>query len=119
MNAEEVRRRFPDFDTSDVDRWIGVPLGGGQLKDPVAANDVRRWVRLHVRERVSDDRGKVFPGYRFDGDYEEDIQLQQALAKMFEKLGARIEDVPEYARIPTELAEAAKRREEAEKAKKG
>ena len=29
MNAEEVRRRFPDFDTTDVDRWIGVPLGGG------------------------------------------------------------------------------------------
>jgi len=45
MNAEEVRRRFPDFDTSDVDRWIGVPLGGGQLKDPVAPNDVRRWVQ--------------------------------------------------------------------------
>jgi acyl dehydratase len=45
MNAEEVRRRFPDFDTSDVDRWVGVPLGGGQLKDAVAANDVRRWVQ--------------------------------------------------------------------------
>lgn len=28
----------PDFDTSLVDVWIGVPLGGGQRKDPVAAN---------------------------------------------------------------------------------
>ena len=28
MRAEEVRERWPDFDTSDVDRWIGVPLGG-------------------------------------------------------------------------------------------
>jgi acyl dehydratase len=45
VNAEEVRRRFPDFDTSDVDRWVGVPLGGGQLKDPVGANDIRRWVQ--------------------------------------------------------------------------
>jgi hypothetical protein len=45
VNAEEVRRRFPDFDTSDVDRWVGVPLGGGQLKDPVAANDIRRFVQ--------------------------------------------------------------------------
>ncbi len=26
----------PDFDTSLVDVWIGVPLGGGQRKDPVA-----------------------------------------------------------------------------------
>ena len=35
----------PEFDTHDVDRWIGVPLGGGQMKDPVRANDVRRWVQ--------------------------------------------------------------------------
>jgi hypothetical protein len=34
-----------DFDISDVDRWIGVPLGGGQLKDPVGANDIRRWAQ--------------------------------------------------------------------------
>ena len=34
-----------DFDTRDVDRWIGVPLGGGQMKDPVHVNDVRRWVQ--------------------------------------------------------------------------
>ena len=44
-DAEEVRRRFPDFDTRDVDRWVGVPLGGGQLRDPIAANDIRRWVQ--------------------------------------------------------------------------
>ena len=31
------------LDTSPVDRWIGVPLGGGQLKDPVVPNDIRRW----------------------------------------------------------------------------
>ena len=35
----------PDFDTSDVDRWIGVPLGGGHMKDPVHVNDIRRWVQ--------------------------------------------------------------------------
>jgi N-terminal half of MaoC dehydratase len=33
------------LDTSDVDRWVGVPLGGGYLKDPVHVNDVRRWVQ--------------------------------------------------------------------------
>ncbi|MCL4421856.1 MAG: MaoC family dehydratase N-terminal domain-containing protein [Actinobacteria bacterium] len=31
------------LDTSDVDRWVGVPLGGGELRDPVAPNDIRRW----------------------------------------------------------------------------
>jgi len=34
-----------DFDTSDVDRWIGVPLGGGELQDPIGVNDVRRWAQ--------------------------------------------------------------------------
>jgi len=34
-----------DFDTSDVDRWMGVPLGGGRLKDPVHINDIRRWAQ--------------------------------------------------------------------------
>lgn len=31
------------LDTSDVDRWVGKPLGGGRMKDPVEANDIRRW----------------------------------------------------------------------------
>ena len=32
-------------DTSDVDRWIGRPVGGGQMVDPVAAIDIRHWVQ--------------------------------------------------------------------------
>jgi hypothetical protein len=34
-----------ELDTSDVDRWVGVPLGGGQLRESVATNDIRRWVQ--------------------------------------------------------------------------
>ncbi len=33
----------PEFDTAAVDRWIGVPLGGSCMRDPVHVNDVRRW----------------------------------------------------------------------------
>ncbi|TML56962.1 MAG: MaoC family dehydratase, partial [Actinobacteria bacterium] len=33
------------FDTSDVDRHVGKPVGGGQLKDPVTTTDVRRWAQ--------------------------------------------------------------------------
>lgn len=43
--SKEKRQDFPDFDTSDVDKWVGVPLGGGQLKDPVGSNDIRRWAQ--------------------------------------------------------------------------
>jgi hypothetical protein len=34
-----------ELDTSDVDRWIGKPLGGAELVDPVEANDLRRWAQ--------------------------------------------------------------------------
>ena len=33
------------LDTGPVDVWVGVPLGGGQMKDPVAPNDIRRWAQ--------------------------------------------------------------------------
>ncbi|MCH2172708.1 MaoC family dehydratase N-terminal domain-containing protein [Myxococcota bacterium] len=33
------------LDTTDVDRWIGIPLGGGQLKESVHINDIRRWAQ--------------------------------------------------------------------------
>lgn len=38
--AEEI-----EFDTSDVDRYVGKPVGGGQLKEPVTVTDIRRWVQ--------------------------------------------------------------------------
>lgn len=34
-----------ELDTTDVDRWIGKPLGGGIMKDPIQANDIRRWAQ--------------------------------------------------------------------------
>ena len=34
-----------DLDTSDVDRWIGKPVGGARLIEPVQKNDVRRWAQ--------------------------------------------------------------------------
>ncbi len=33
------------LDTSDVDRHVGRPVGGGQLKEPVTVTDIRRWVQ--------------------------------------------------------------------------
>ncbi len=46
------------LDTSDLDRYMGVPIEPGELKEPVAVNDIRRWVQamhypnpLHYDER--------------------------------------------------------------------
>jgi acyl dehydratase len=38
-------RGLLDMDTTDVDRWIGVPLGGQQFKEPFGTNDIRRFVQ--------------------------------------------------------------------------
>jgi len=50
-----------EFDTSDVDRYIGKPVGGGQLKEPVCVTDIRRWVQamaypnpIHYEEEVAE-----------------------------------------------------------------
>ncbi len=42
MSDEEAIKEI-EFDTSDVDRWVGVDLGCGLLKDPLGVNDFRRW----------------------------------------------------------------------------
>jgi len=36
---------FEPLDTSDIDRWIGQPIGGEQLKEPITVGDLRRWVQ--------------------------------------------------------------------------
>ena len=33
------------IDTSDLDQYVGKTFGGGQLRDPVTVNDIRRWVQ--------------------------------------------------------------------------
>ena len=35
----------PELDATEVDRWIGVPLGGSCMRDAVHVNDVRRWAQ--------------------------------------------------------------------------
>ena len=46
------------LDVSDLDQYMGVPMEPGELKEPVALNDIRRWVQamhypnpLHYDER--------------------------------------------------------------------
>ena len=41
--AEEAAK--VEFDTSDVDSWIGIPLDGSNMKEPVHVNDIRRWAQ--------------------------------------------------------------------------
>ena len=47
-----------ELDVSDLDRWMGVPMEPGELKEPITVNDIRRFVQgmhypnpLHYDER--------------------------------------------------------------------
>jgi hypothetical protein len=42
MSESEPRTTM---DTSEVDKWLGVPLGGGQFRDDIHINDIRRWAQ--------------------------------------------------------------------------
>jgi acyl dehydratase len=33
------------LDTTDVDNWVGRPVGGNQLKEPIRTIDIRRWAQ--------------------------------------------------------------------------
>jgi acyl dehydratase len=34
-----------EFDKGDIDRWVGVPLAGSNMKEPVHVGDIRRWAQ--------------------------------------------------------------------------
>src|SRR5712691_2953326 len=41
----DVKSELELIDATDVERWIGRPVGGGQLKEAIAPNDIRRWAQ--------------------------------------------------------------------------
>jgi hypothetical protein len=48
------------MDTSDVDRYVGRPLGGAQLKEPVGVTDIRRWAQgMHYPNPVHYDEERA------------------------------------------------------------
>ena len=44
--AEKIDQINMDpLDTTETDKWVGKPLGGGQLKEPITVTDIRRWAQ--------------------------------------------------------------------------
>jgi len=80
--------QYPDFD--EFFTSLGTHLD---------RNEVRKWLRLHIRYKVSDLRKKPFAGNQFYGDFQEDAQLQRALVEVLKKMGRDPKSVPEYARF--------------------
>jgi acyl dehydratase len=56
-----------EIDTSEIDRWVGVPLTRTGIKEPVAISDIRRWVTaMHHPNRLHFDE-EYAAGSRFGG----------------------------------------------------
>jgi acyl dehydratase len=45
MAEKNDKINMDPLDTTETDKWVGVPLGGGQLKEPITVTDIRRWAQ--------------------------------------------------------------------------
>ena len=76
---------YPDFDAFYT-----------SLETQLTKDDVRKWIRYEVRDRVSDVRGATYPGQRALGDPQEDAQLQEAVRQILKKAGKDIREIDAY-----------------------
>lgn len=101
-----VERHFPgnealfvelaEGDHGSTAKYPGFSEFYQSLNTRLDENEIRRWVRLYVRRKVSDVREKEFPGNDFFGDYQEDTQLQRAIVELLKKLGTDPESIVQY-----------------------
>jgi hypothetical protein len=82
-------------DGKDPHAYPGFAEFYASLGTPLSEEDVRYLVRIEARRLVQDANGVAFP----QGDYEDDLQLQAAIRRVLEKLGATAESIPEYAKV--------------------
>ena len=88
-------QRYPDFE----EFYAG-------LDTQLPRDDVRRWLRYHIREAAADLRGRAFAGGRSMGDPQEDAQLQRGVQAVFERLGIDIRETDPYRTVLKIPAEA-------------
>jgi hypothetical protein len=82
-------------DNKDPHAYPGFAEFYSGLGTALSEEDVRFLVRIEARRLVQDLRGVAFT----QGDYEDDLQLQAAIRTILAKLGSKVEDVPEFARV--------------------
>jgi carboxyl-terminal processing protease len=88
----ELFKQLAISDSSDSSKYPGFDKWYGELGTRLSKDDVRFLVRREVRRRVADLNGSAFPR----GDYQQDYQLQRAIALILENLGLDWHDYPEF-----------------------
>jgi carboxyl-terminal processing protease len=98
VDAEpELAVDLAEYDAREASRYPGWDEFYASLETFLDEDVARQWVRRRLRVMVSDQRGKVFPGGGFRGDFEEDPQLGMAIRTLLKAQGHDAMDVPEYA----------------------
>lgn len=95
---EEHRDLFLDLAEADggsYERYPDFEDYYQSLKTSLSRDDLRRWIRYSLREKIPDIRGKIYPGRRALGDFQEDSQLQEAMRILLDKLGGDIRQLEE------------------------
>jgi len=96
---EWLRQRLFEIaqnDRKDVSLYPGFEDFYQSLATPLSRDDVRQLVRAEIRRRVQDARGQEFP----QGDFVEDVQLQEAIRLALEQLGESPAAYADYSSIP-------------------
>ncbi len=105
----EIFAKNSVFDAGDFETYPEFDAFYNSLDTRLTKDEIRLWLRVYARRRVSDVRGKVFPGdLIFMGDFQEDPQLQRAIGELFEKMPTDLTSVPEYVRFAEEITTAMK-----------
>lgn len=104
--ARYIRENYPahadtfaklaQHDSKDPSQYPNFEEFYASLKTTLDRNDVRRALRWKVRDKVAEERGKLFPGYAYMGDVDEDPQLREAISILLAKSGRSFEAIPEY-----------------------
>jgi C-terminal peptidase prc len=95
----ELFQKLAEHDAKDPSQYPGFDAFYQSLKTTLDKNEVRKMLRWKLRDRVAEERGKLFPGYAYLGDVDEDPQLREAIAVILKKLGSSFDKIPEYAAL--------------------
>jgi len=103
---KELFNRLASFDGYDWTRYPDFDSFYKSLDTRLDRNDVRRWVRIFVRRRVMDYRGREFVGLYFNGDFQEDRQLQRAILEILKRVRPAVsaDAIEEYQTFPSKFA---------------
>jgi len=97
-----VFEELAEGDDDDHGRYPGFDELYEGLDTVLPKADIRFLLRLEVRRLVQDARGAAFP---YGSDYQEDVQLQAAIAQLLEELGEAPTAVASYAKTFDEVGE--------------